>query len=156
MILRLWSLPGRRTWAARGPRGERFALLCVATFLAGPVAPAPVVAQERRPLELEDYYRLKNAGSPALSPDGSRVAYVISRVVEEENRRHSEVWLANADGSGEPVRLTSPSFSSSSPEWTPDGRSAYGLHPGRKSSKVNKDCTICVFCLWAGPRWIET
>ena len=122
MILRSWSLPGGRTWAAGGPWGERFALLCFATVLAGLVAPVPVAAQERRPLELEDYYRLKNAGSPALSPDGSRVAYVVSWVVEEENSRHSEIWLANADGSGEPVRLTSPSFSASSPMWTPDGR----------------------------------
>ncbi|MYB97359.1 MAG: hypothetical protein F4X60_02210, partial [Gemmatimonadetes bacterium] len=122
MILRSWKSPSGRMWAVRGPWGERFALFCFATVLAGPVAPVPVAAQERRPLELEDYYRLKNVASPALSPDGSRVAYVVSWVVEEENRRHSEIWLADADGTGEPVRVTSPSFSASSPEWTPDGR----------------------------------
>ena len=114
MILRSWSLPGGLIRVARGPLGACVALLCLAAL--------PAAAQERRPVELEDYYRLKNAGSPALSPDGSRVAYVVSRVVEDENRRHSEVWLANADGTGAPVRLTSPSFSASSPEWTPDGR----------------------------------
>ena len=83
--------------------------------------PASLTAQTRRPLELEDYYRLKSVGSPALSPDGSRVAFVVTSVLEDENRRHSEVWLANADGSGEPTRLTSPSFSASNPAWTPDG-----------------------------------
>ena len=59
-----------------------------------------------RPVELEDYYRLKGVGSPALSPDGSRVAYVVTSVLEEENRRGSEVWLANADGSGDPVMVS--------------------------------------------------
>ncbi len=79
-------------------------------------------SREGRPLELADYYRLKGVGGSAMSPDGERVAYVVTSVLEEENRRHSEIWLANADGSGEPTRLTSPSFSSSSPRWTPDGR----------------------------------
>ncbi|MYL05771.1 MAG: hypothetical protein F4012_02840, partial [Gemmatimonadales bacterium] len=86
------------------------------------VVPASLASQEGRPLELADYYRLKDAGSPALSPDGSRVAYVVTTVLEEENRRHSEIRLANADGSGEATRVTSPSFSASSPRWTPDGR----------------------------------
>lgn len=81
-----------------------------------------LAAQEGRPLELEDYYRLRDAGSPALSPDGSRVAYVVTSVLEEENRRHSEIWLVDADGSGEATRVTSPSFSASSPRWSPDGR----------------------------------
>ena len=35
----------------------------------------------------------------------------------------------------------------------PDGRSMQGLNRGRRSSKVKRDCTICVFCRWAGPCW---
>ncbi len=84
--------------------------------------PVGLLAQDGRPLELDDYYRLKNAGNPAISPDGSRVAFVVTSVLEEENRRHSEVWLVDADGSGTPARVTSPSFSASSPRWSPDGR----------------------------------
>ncbi|MCY3705575.1 MAG: S9 family peptidase [Gammaproteobacteria bacterium] len=100
------------------------ALLSLLSFgLAGvqPLATG-LAAQERRPVELEDYYRLKNANSPAMSPDGSRVAFVITSVLEEENRSHSGIWLADAAGGDEPVRLTSPSFSASGPRWSPDGR----------------------------------
>ena len=105
---------------------RRFALvaasLSLLLALAGLHPPATALAaQERRPVELEDYYRLKNAASPAISPDGSRVAFVITSVLEEENRSHSEIWLADAAGAGEPVRLTSPSFSASGPQWSPDG-----------------------------------
>ena len=115
-------LAGRRSTTA-------LALAGLLSISAGPLPPAHLAAQaardpgagERRALELEDYYRLKGVGSPALSPDGSRVAYVVTTVLEDENRRHSEIWLASADGSGEPFRVTSPSYSASGPRWSPDG-----------------------------------
>ncbi len=77
--------------------------------------------QTQRPLALDDYYRVEQVASPALSPDGKWVAFVRSTVVEQENRRHSEVWLATADGSEPPRRLTQPAFSASDPRWSPDG-----------------------------------
>lgn len=81
----------------------------------------PAGAQEPRSLALEDYFLLEDAGSPALSPDGARVVFVRSRTLREENRRHSELWIVPADGSGPARRLTAPSFSASSPRWSPDG-----------------------------------
>ncbi len=84
---------------------------------------SPVAAQPSspRPIALGDYYRLESAGSPAISPDGRHVAFVRTFIIEDENRRHSEIWLATADGSAPPYRLTNPAFSSSSPRWSPDG-----------------------------------
>src|SRR5215813_135806 len=76
----------------------------------------------KRPLELKDYYRIEVADSPAISPDGRRVAFVRSYIVEAENRRHSEIWLAPSDGSAAPARITDPAFSSSGPRWSPDGK----------------------------------
>ena len=83
--------------------------------LSGNIAAAP------RALELQDYYRIETAGSPALSPDGKRVAFVRTYLIEAENRRHSEIWLASADGSAPPARITNPAFSASDPRWSPDG-----------------------------------
>ncbi len=78
--------------------------------------------QARRPLALEDYFRLESVSAPALSPDGSRVVFVRARIVEEEDRRHSEVWIVPSDGSAPARRLTAPAFSASAPQWSPDGR----------------------------------
>jgi len=75
-----------------------------------------------RPLELQDYYRIESADSPAISPDGRWVAFTRSYIVEAENRRQSEVWLVPADGSSAPTRLTNPAFNSSNPRWSPDGK----------------------------------
>jgi dipeptidyl aminopeptidase/acylaminoacyl peptidase len=74
-----------------------------------------------RPVSLEDYYRLEDIGDPEISPDGRWVAFVRTVVIEAENRRNSEIWLAPADGSAAPTRLTHPSFSSSKPRRSPDG-----------------------------------
>jgi dipeptidyl aminopeptidase/acylaminoacyl peptidase len=97
--------------------GRSLFLTAIPCLLAAGAAPG-----QSRPLSLEDYYRIETAGSPAISPDGKRVAFVRSYIVEAENRRQTEIWLASSDGSGEPVRLTHPSFNSSAPRWSPDGR----------------------------------
>ncbi len=94
--------------------------LVLAVFLLG--FPSASWAQERRPLGLEDYYRFENVGNPVISPDGRQIAFVRSRILEDENRGHSEIWLVPSDGSADPVRITSPSFSTSGPQWSPDGQ----------------------------------
>jgi len=70
----------------------------------------------------EDVYALTSVGEPRLSPDGSRVAYVVNRIDSEANRYRSAIWVAAADGSDEPQQLTSGQRSDSSPRWSPDGR----------------------------------
>jgi dipeptidyl aminopeptidase/acylaminoacyl peptidase len=83
--------------------------------------PAAAGATGPRGLELQDYYRIESASAPAISPDGKRVAFVRAFLVENENRRQSEIWLALADGSSPAVRISNPSFSAGEPRWSPDG-----------------------------------
>jgi dipeptidyl aminopeptidase/acylaminoacyl peptidase len=105
------------------------AILGAAAVLALPAAQAVAAA---RPIELKDYYRFETATTPAISPDGRHVAYVRSYVVEAENRRHSEIWLAAADASTPPRRLTNPAISSTAPRFSPDGKLlAYSARRGR-------------------------
>ena len=85
------------------------------------VTQLPAAAQGERPLELEDYYRIESVGNGALSPDGTLLAFVRSRIVEAENRSHSEIWLVPTDGSAAPRRLTNPATSATNPRWSPDG-----------------------------------
>src|ERR1017187_1702325 len=76
-------------------------------FLALSVAQSAGAA---RPLTLEDYYRVETAATPAISPDGRWVVFVRNTIVESENQRHGELWLAPTDGSAPAIRLTSPAF----------------------------------------------
>ncbi len=82
-----------------------------------------VVAASAQPrgVTAEDYYSLQAVSDPHFSPDGSRVAFVVSAVDQKQNRRRSSIWLVPADGAREPVGLTTTPQSSSSPRWRPDG-----------------------------------
>ena len=82
--------------------------------------PTAVVGQQRA-WQSTDYYRVTAVSNPALSPDGRRVAFVATTVVEDKDRRHNEIWMAAADGAAPAFRYTSPSTEASSPNWSPDG-----------------------------------
>ncbi|HEY7192570.1 MAG TPA: S9 family peptidase [Gemmatimonadales bacterium] len=85
------------------------------------LVPQLLQGQQSRPWQSTDYYRLTAVSNPALSPDGKRVAFVVTTVVEDKDRRHNEIWMAAADGSSLPFRFTSPSTEASNPNWAPDG-----------------------------------
>jgi dipeptidyl aminopeptidase/acylaminoacyl peptidase len=75
-----------------------------------------------RPMELEDMFRLKRVADPQVSPDGARVAYVITEVLKNDNRTNADIWVVNADGSGTPKKLTNSPKHDRHPRWSPDGK----------------------------------
>src|SRR6185503_20273340 len=83
--------------------------------------PVSVTAQQARPWQATDYYKLTAIADPRMSPDGRRVAFTVTTVVEDKDKRHSEIWMVAADGSTAAYRYTSPSTEASSPTWSPDG-----------------------------------
>ncbi|MBA4156785.1 MAG: S9 family peptidase [Gemmatimonadetes bacterium] len=83
----------------------------------------PAAAQDQRPLTALDLYHLRTAGNVAVSPDGRRVAYVVTEVDSAANRYKRDLWIAAADNSGTPRRLTwTGSSALGAPVFSPDGR----------------------------------
>jgi len=70
----------------------------------------------------EDIKRLVWASDPQLSPDGSQIAYVVTRVDDERNRYRSRVWLVPSDSSAPPRPISAGEENDASPRWSPDGR----------------------------------
>ncbi len=60
------------------------------------------------------------ASAPAVSPDGTQVAFVVTRVDVEGNTYRSQVWLAAADGSTAAAPITGGDHDGQ-PTWSPDG-----------------------------------
>jgi dipeptidyl aminopeptidase/acylaminoacyl peptidase len=79
---------------------------------------------QKRGLQPTDYYKEIGVSDVAISPAGDLVAFTVTTVVEKENRRHREVWMArvkNGAADGAAFRFSSPTDDSSSPRWAPDG-----------------------------------
>ena len=92
-----------------------------------------------------DIYRLTGVTEPHISPDGTRVAYQVWWVDEEENSYRGAIWSAALDGpapdSGAPPRrLTWGERRDAAPRWSPDGNwlaftSSRDGHGGDKSPR---------------------
>lgn len=80
---------------------------------------APAARADRVPT-IDDVLSVKRVGSPAISPDGARVAFTARETNWDENAWETEIWLADA-ASGDVRQLTNAPGSSSSPAWAPDG-----------------------------------
>ena len=64
---------------------------------------------------------------PAISPDGRWVVYLVAPVGTRGERRLSALWVAAADGSSAPRKLTAGTANDSGPRWAPDSASVYFL-----------------------------
>lgn len=106
----------KRMWTLK-QMGMLFSL-CV--LLAAPIT--SITAQSKRTMELEDMFRSKRVSDPQLSPDGKRVAFVITVVEKEANRTNSDIWILNSDGRGEARQLTNSPRHDRHPRWSPDGK----------------------------------
>ncbi|HEU5161217.1 MAG TPA: serine hydrolase [Streptosporangiaceae bacterium] len=79
-----------------------------------------------RPLTEADVLALQVPAEPALSPDGTQVAYVLRSSDEAADENRSVLWLAAVDGDAAdgdadgPRRLTT-GHHDSAPAWSPDG-----------------------------------
>ena len=89
------------------------------------ILPSVALSQQsqQRGMTPEDYFSFEFASDPRVSPDGSQVVYVVSRVDRSANRRVPSVWITSTDGTGSPKILVDESWSPGSPRWLPDGRS---------------------------------
>ena len=78
-------------------------------------------AQATRPMTIDDLYRLRRVSDPDVSPDGSRIAYVLSSVDLDANKVTSQIWIVSTEG-GPPRRLTNSLKKDRHPRFSPDGK----------------------------------
>lgn len=68
-----------------------------------------------------DIANIQFVSDPRISPDGSRVAWVVTEMLVEEKRYRSRIWLGDPSGKSEPFALTQSGEKDTSPRWSPDG-----------------------------------
>ena len=78
-------------------------------------------AQSKRPVAIDDIYRTQQVGNPQCSADGKWIAYTVTIVDREADKRRTSIWMVNWEGTRS-VQLTSGLEGDSSPRWSPDGK----------------------------------
>ena len=95
-------------------------LMMVAGMLVGVAR-----AEEKRAVQPADLVDIRGVSDVQISPDGKRVAFVVSEPADPakpQQPRDTNIWAVPPDGS-EPARLFAASpKNDSSPRWSPDGR----------------------------------
>ena len=91
------------------------AVLVLSLTAAAHAQPVP------RRLTLDDYARVQVIADPQRSPDGAWVAYTVTTIDAEKDKRNTDLWMARWDGS-EQLQLTSSPDNETSPRWSPDGK----------------------------------
>jgi dipeptidyl aminopeptidase/acylaminoacyl peptidase len=96
---------------------NRSAALSLLLFLASPV----FAFSSRRAFTLEDLYRVKSVGEPAISPDGRTVAYSVATNDWAAKKKTVALWRIDADGKNARP-LTFSGAKDEHPFFSPDGR----------------------------------
>src|SRR4051812_4569323 len=75
----------------------------------------------RRGVVAADLAALRFVSDAQISPDGSRVVYVVAWVDGERQRYRSQLMLGPTDGTTAPRALTTGDHRDTAPRWAPEG-----------------------------------
>lgn len=87
-----------------------------------------------RPMKIEDLRKFRFVSDPQLSPDGGRVAFVLSDVNIEKDGYDRHIWMADVT-SEKHQQFTFGEGSDTYPRWSPDGKRLLYLSSGRQLGK---------------------
>ncbi len=88
----------------------------------------------RRKIRVEDLHRFKFVSDPQVSPDGSRIAFVLSTINSKEDTYERHIWMAERV-SGDIKQFTFGPGRDTYPRWSPDGLQILFLSRGREPEK---------------------
>ena len=113
----------------------RRSVTIVLAALGALVVMSGLLRAQARPFAVQDLVALERVSEPAVARDGSRIAFTVSSLDEAANRRRTDLWLVQADGTGL-RQLTTHEASDTSPVWSRDARSVFFLSSRNGSSQV--------------------
>jgi dipeptidyl aminopeptidase/acylaminoacyl peptidase len=109
----------------------RSAIVSIVTLLVV----LPSLAADPHPLSIHDMLAMHRISDWQVSPDGIRVVFSVSVTDLDSNRRRSDIFMAQVDGSGIRQLTTNPA-NEVQPHWSRDGKNVYFLSTRSGSQQV--------------------
>jgi dipeptidyl aminopeptidase/acylaminoacyl peptidase len=81
----------------------------------------PASAQKRA-FTIADLYKVKDVTEPQFSPDGRRIAFVVTEHHLQKGKSNAEIYVMDADGKNLKQMTNNPA-ADDHPRWSPDGKS---------------------------------
>ena len=105
-------------------------ILCALAMALPHAAPA----DDRRPLQVDDLFAIRDVGGPQISPDGGSVVFTVRSLDPMKDKVDTDIYRVPMAG-GEAVRLTTSPKPDTRPRFSPDGRQIAFLS-GREGKKT--------------------
>jgi len=114
-------------------------------------------AQDKKPMSVEDLWKMKRIGTFDVSPDGRQIAFSVTSYKIDKNKGNTDIYLINTDGSNLRA-LKNSEKNESEPKFTPDGKKiAYVMDDqiwlcnidGRKDVQLTKIYTGASGLVWS-------
>ncbi|MBK7600047.1 MAG: S9 family peptidase [Acidobacteria bacterium] len=106
--------------------------ICLIVFAVSLVL---VANAQTNKLTINDVFNMELATDPQISPDGGRIIYVRQFADIMTDRRCSNLWMINFDGTNNRP-LTTGNFSDTNPRWSPDGSQVIYMSNRDGSSQI--------------------
>ena len=100
-----------------------------------PIRRLPWPTPAGRPMTPQDLTRIRFISDPQISPDGQRVAFVVTMLSDDTDQYLSNIWMVDTVG-GEPRRFTTGPKRDTMPRWSPDGTHLAFLSEREAQSKA--------------------
>jgi dipeptidyl aminopeptidase/acylaminoacyl peptidase len=92
---------------------------------------------QKRAFHLADLYKIRGVSDPRISPDGKRLAFVVSESMLEKGKTNSEVFVMGVEG-GEMANVSNHASADNHPIWAPDGKTLYFTSTRENGAQVWK------------------
>src|SRR6478752_3448937 len=80
--------------------------------------------QPKQPFTTETMLKLSRISEPALSPDGTQVAFTVQTIDVPNNAKPTQIYVVPLAG-GTPHQLTREGSTNGRPRWSPDSKTIF-------------------------------
>jgi dipeptidyl aminopeptidase/acylaminoacyl peptidase len=96
---------------------------------------ATALSAQKQPFDVQTMLKIARISEPALSPNGTLVAFTVQTPDLEKNARPKQIYVVPVDG-GVPRSIAHDGSSNERPRWSPDSRMIYFISNRGGSSQV--------------------